>query len=76
MRLGTVRFFDVKGYGFITPLDGSEDLFFHVSQLPGKRGERTILEGTHVSFEIGVHLGKPVAKFVRHVPQEEIGGVE
>lgn len=74
MRLGTVKLFDARGFGFITPLDGSEDVFFHASQLPGKRGERTIPDGEHVSFEMGVFNGKPVAKNVRSIPQEEIGG--
>ncbi len=36
MQEGTVKFFnETKGYGFITPADGSKDIFVHVSGLNG-----------------------------------------
>ena len=73
MRLGTVRFFDPKGYGFIQPLDGSESIFFHASELPGERGKRFIQDGQHVSFEVGTHQGRTVAKQVRPIPREDGG---
>ena len=48
MNKGTVKFFnDEKGYGFITPEDGSKDVFVH------KTGTTTrINEGDQVSYEI------------------------
>ena len=46
---GTVKFFnEAKGFGFITPADGSKDVFVHVSGLGGTQ----IKEGDKVSFEI------------------------
>jgi CspA family cold shock protein len=49
MPNGTVKWFnDEKGFGFITPDDGSADLFVHQSALSG--GERTLAEGTKVSY--------------------------
>jgi cold shock CspA family protein len=37
---GTVRFFDPRGYGFIKPSDGSEDVYFHVSELGTRNGKK------------------------------------
>ncbi|MEW6638799.1 MAG: cold-shock protein [Actinomycetota bacterium] len=51
MAQGTVKWFsDEKGYGFITPDDGGEDLFVHYSGIAGN-GFRTLEEGTKVSYE-------------------------
>ncbi|MCK4244023.1 MAG: cold-shock protein [Candidatus Omnitrophica bacterium] len=52
MAKGTVKWFnDKKGYGFITPEDGSEDCFVHFSAIKGE-GFRTLQEGDKVEFEI------------------------
>jgi CspA family cold shock protein len=51
MAQGTVRrFSEEKGYGFITPDDGSEDLFVHYSGIEGA-GFRSLDEGGKVTFE-------------------------
>ena len=52
MATGTVKWFnDAKGYGFITPDDGSEDLFAHFSAID-TAGFKTLKEGQKVSFEV------------------------
>ena len=49
MATGTVKWFnDAKGYGFITPDDGSEDLFAHFSAI-NMGGFKTLKEGQKVS---------------------------
>ena len=51
MATGTVKWFnDAKGYGFISPEEGSKDLFVHFSNISGS-GFRTLVEGTKVEFE-------------------------
>jgi CspA family cold shock protein len=52
MALGTVKWFnDSKGFGFITPENGGEDLFAHFSAIQGS-GFKTLAEGQRVSFDI------------------------
>src|SRR5437879_12053058 len=52
MATGTVKWFnDAKGYGFITPEDGGEDLFAHFSAIQ-MNGLKTLTEGQKVSFEV------------------------
>jgi CspA family cold shock protein len=51
MVQGTVKWFsDEKGYGFISPDDGSEDLFVHFTGIEGT-GFKTLEEGSRVTFE-------------------------
>ena len=51
MAEGTVKFFsDEKGFGFITPEDGSKDLFVHQSAINGD-GYRSLNEGAKVTYE-------------------------
>ncbi len=53
MANGTVKWFsDEKGYGFITPADGSADLFVHHSGIAGE-GFKSLAEGDKVEFEVG-----------------------
>ncbi|MDA0670750.1 MAG: cold-shock protein [Proteobacteria bacterium] len=52
MAEGTVKWFnDAKGFGFITPDDGSEDLFAHFSSITGD-GYKSLKEGQRVTFEV------------------------
>ena len=49
---GTVKWFnDAKGFGFITPDGGGEDLFAHFSSIQ-MNGFKTLKEGQRVNFEI------------------------
>jgi cold shock protein len=51
MPQGTVKGFnDEKGYGFISPDEGGEDLFVHHSGISG-RGFKSLDEGQKVSYE-------------------------
>ena len=51
MAKGTVKWFsDQKGYGFITPENGSKDLFVHHSSIQGD-GFKSLREGESVEFE-------------------------
>lgn len=50
MKTGTVKWFnDEKGYGFVTPDDGSADLFVHFKAIQGE-GFKSLKEGQKVSF--------------------------
>ena len=52
MATGTVKWFnDSKGFGFISPSDGSADVFVHFSAVQGE-GFRTLAEGQSVTYEV------------------------
>ena len=62
---GTVKWFNAeKGYGFITPDEGGNDIFVHYSEVQGK-GFRTLEENQRVEFEIGEGTKGPQAVGVR-----------
>ena len=49
---GTVKWFnDQKGFGFITPEDGSKDCFVHHSAIQAE-GFKTLAEGAQVEFDV------------------------
>lgn len=52
MATGTVKWFnDAKGFGFVTPDDGSDDLFAHFSAI-NSSGFKSLKENQKVSFEV------------------------
>ena len=64
MAEGTVKWFDdAKGYGFITPAEGSKDLFVHHSGITGD-GFKSLPEGAKVEFEAAEGAKGPEAKNV------------
>ncbi len=74
MAIGTVKWFsDEKGYGFISPDEGEEEIFVHYTDVEGE-GFRSLTEGERVSYEVarstrGVRR-RQEAKRVRRVKEE------
>ena len=62
MSTGTVKWFNPrKGYGFIVPDEGGDDLFFHHSAIKSA-GDASLNEGQKVEYEIGQgEKGRPCA---------------
>lgn len=68
MATGVVKWFnESKGYGFITPEDGSKDLFVHFSNIQGS-GFKTLTEGATVSYES--QQGQKGPEAINVVPQQ------
>ena len=52
MTTGTVKWFnEAKGFGFITPSDGSKDVFVHFSEIQAE-GFKVLAEGQSVTFNV------------------------
>lgn len=61
MANGTVKFFNTtRGFGFIAPEDGANDVFVHISALE-KAGIHQLADGQKVSFELATNKGKTSA---------------
>lgn len=61
MATGTVKWFNpAKGFGFIQPDQGGNDVFVHISALEGT-GLKTLNEGQRVSYELATQRGKTAA---------------
>lgn len=61
MAIGTVKWFNAtKGYGFIQPEEGGNDVFVHISALE-QAGLSTLNEGQKVSYELITTKGKTSA---------------
>ncbi|MDP9795280.1 CspA family cold shock protein [Catenuloplanes nepalensis] len=65
MAVGTVKWFNAdKGYGFITPDDGGNDVFAHFSAIQSS-GYRSLEENQRVEFEITQGQRGPQAADIR-----------
>lgn len=61
MATGTVKWFNAtKGYGFIQPEDGGNDVFVHISAVE-RAGLRSLNDGQKLSYEIANERGKSSA---------------
>lgn len=68
MATGIVKWFnDAKGYGFISPDEGSKDLFVHHSSIAGS-GFKSLVEGARVEYEPRDGAKGPEATNVVAVP--------
>ena len=67
MATGTVKWFSSeKGFGFITPEDGSADVFVHFSAISGE-GYRNLEENMKVEYDVSQGQKGPQASNVRSV---------
>ncbi len=61
MAIGTVKFFNhQRGFGFIEPNDGSQDVFVHISAVQ-RAGMDELVEGQKISFDVVQERGKSAA---------------
>jgi CspA family cold shock protein len=68
MSTGSVKWFNAdKGFGFITPDDGTSDLFVHHSEIQSGGGYATLNEGQKVEYEVGQGQKGPCANKVKAI---------
>merc|ERR1711935_1121013 len=84
MKSGTVKWFDVKkGFGFIVPDDGSDDIFVHQTAVHAE-GFRSLAEGEPVEFSTmedpsngkikAQNVTGPMGAYVQGAPRDSGGG--
>ena len=67
MATGTVKWFnETKGYGFISPENGGNDVFVHISSVQAA-GLQGLADGQKVEFEITENRGKDAASDIKVV---------
>jgi CspA family cold shock protein len=72
MSAGTVKWFSAsKGYGFITPTDGGDDVFAHYSAIE-MEGYKTLKEGQHVEFDVQDGPKGPQAAHIRALSKNKV----
>ena len=65
MATGTVKWFNpTKGFGFIQPNDGGNDVFVHISAVE-KAGMRSLNEGQAIEYDVQSERGKQAAANLR-----------
>jgi CspA family cold shock protein len=66
-KTGKIKWFnDAKGFGFVTPDDGSKDVFVHFSSIQGE-GFKSLAEGDKIEFEVQESEKGPKAANVRKI---------
>jgi cold shock protein len=61
MAIGTVKWFNpAKGFGFIQPENGKDDVFVHISAVE-KAGMNSLTEGQRISYDVVEERGKKAA---------------
>ena len=66
-KTGKIKWFnDAKGFGFVTPDDGSKDVFVHFSSIQGE-GFKSLAEGDKIEFDVQESEKGPNAANVRKV---------
>ena len=67
MATGTVKFFNMsKGFGFIQPVDGGNDVFVHISAVE-RAGMSSLVEGQKVTYDVVSERGKLAASNLQNV---------
>jgi CspA family cold shock protein len=65
MATGIVKWFNpTKGYGFVAPEQGGNDVFVHISAVE-KAGLNTLNEGQRISYELATNKGKTSAENIK-----------
>ena len=66
MATGTVKFFNSqKGFGFISPTDGGQDVFVHISAVE-RAGMSSLNEGQKISYDVVSERGKNAAAYLQN----------